>query len=442
MTSPTPLSWQHEPASVMAKAIRFGRSVLDASDTGTGKTFVTLFAAKAAGMRVAVVCPKSVIIPWREAAEAVGVPLVFAHNIEALRWQRPPRFLRQQGRQWQWRVPDRTLLVFDEVHRFAGSDTDNGRILNAAPRPVAMLSRTAADSPLRLRAIASQLGLCSWHDWPHWIARHGCVRGDLGGFLFTGGVPSDEFRFLADDAKRKATQPFLERMHRDIFGHGQGIRVRVADLEPGVFPENHVDTVAVPVEDQKALDAAYAEEIAARQREAEGILPEMVHARQLAEHLKLPALIELGLDAIGEGMTVAIFVNFRDSLSRLVDAFDAAGCPAVAIHGDQSAEERERSRQLVQIDLIRVAIIMSQAGGVALSLHDVTGKHPRYGLHSPGWSATDTLQALGRLPRAGAKSNVIQRFVFASGTIETRVRQAFQRKAHAIDTLNDGDLRP
>ena len=441
MPPASPLPWQTDPIRVVANAIRARRSVLDASDTGTGKTFVTLFAAKSAGRRAAVICPKSVIAQWEEAAALVSVPTIFVKNVEALRWEKPPRFLRKAGRSWQWRLPADALLVFDEVHRFAGADTDNGAILNSAPRPVAMLSRTAADSPLRLRAIASQLGLCSWHDWKHWIAKYGCVAGDLGGYVFTGGVPDDEFRGLPDYRKAELTKPHLEAMHRQVFGAGLGVRVRVADLEPGIFPENLVDTVAVPVESQKALDEAFAAEIEARRRDAVGVLPEMMHARQLAEHLKLPAMIELGLDALANGKTVVVFVNFRDSLSRLVDAFDAAGFAAVSIHGDQTSEEREYSRQLIQTDQNRVAAVMTQAGGVGLSLHDLTGVYPRYGLHSPGWSATNLIQSLGRLPRAGAKSNVIQRVVFAAGTIEERVRVSVQRKAHAIDTLNDGDLR-
>lgn len=441
MPSASPLSWQTNPIRVVANAIRSRQSILDASDTGTGKTYVTLFAAKETGRRVGVICPKSAIAQWHEAAGQVGVPTIFVKNVEALRWEKPPQFLRKAGKSWQWRLPSDALLVVDEVHRFAGADTDNGKILNAAPQPVAMLSRTAADSPLRLRAIASQLGLCSWHDWKYWIARHGCVAGELGGFVFTGGVPADEFRRLPDVEKARLTQPHLEAMHRQIFGAGRGVRVRVSDLAPGVFPENMVDTVAVPVESQKALDEAFVAEIEARQRDAKGVLPEMVHARQLAEHLKLAGMAEMATDALEQGNTVAIFVNFRDSLSRLVDALDAAGWTAVSIHGDQSAEEREYSRQLIQTDRARAAVVMAQAGGVALSLHDLTGRHPRYGLHSPGWSATDLIQALGRLPRAGAKSNVIQRIVFAAGTIEERVRRSVQRKAHAIDTLNDGDLR-
>ena len=73
MPSASPLPWQTDPIRVVTYAIAHRRSVLDASDTGTGKTFVTLFAAKAAGRRAAVICPKSVIAQWEEAAALVGV---------------------------------------------------------------------------------------------------------------------------------------------------------------------------------------------------------------------------------------------------------------------------------------------------------------------------------------------------------------------------------
>lgn len=440
-TPATPLAWQSEPIGVVTNALRSGWSILDASDTGTGKTFVSLFAAKNAGRRVAVVCPKSVIPQWNSAIEAVGLESLFVRNVESLKAEKPEQFVRRNGKLWQWRLPPDVELIVDEVHRFAGAGTDNAKILNAAPRPVAMLSRTAGDSPLHLRAIGSQLGLTSWGSWWEWARSFGCVPGTWGGIVFTGGLPEDRFNRLPQAEKTARLKPFLDRLHRQIFHTGRGVRVRIDDIRrdhPGLFPENQVETVAVPVGKQKALDEAYAAELRALEQSAEGILPAMTRARQLAEHLKLPALIELARDAVDEGMSVAIFVNFRETLSQLVEALQELGC--AAIHGDQTAEEREQARLAFQEDRARVIGVMSQAGGIGLSLHDLIGDYPRLGLHSPGWSARDLIQSLGRLPRAGAKTNVIQRILFAAGTIEERVRVKVQAKAHAIDTLLDGDL--
>ena len=114
MPSASPLSWQTNPIRVMANAIRSRQSILDASDTGTGKTYVTLFAAKETGRRVGVICPKSAIAQWHEAAGLVGVPTIFVKNVEALRWEKPPQFLRKAGKSWQWRLPSDALLVVED----------------------------------------------------------------------------------------------------------------------------------------------------------------------------------------------------------------------------------------------------------------------------------------------------------------------------------------
>jgi len=414
-----PLSWQPEPIAAMEAAIRANRAFLDASDTGTGKTFVTVLAAKAAEVRLGVVCPKSVIPAWHEAAELAGVPVEFVRNIESLKAERPERYLRKFGKSWQWRVPAGVKLVFDEVHRHAGQTSDNAKILAAAP-PSIMLSATAANSPLQMRAIGSQLGLTTWGDWWGWCLKNGCRPGDFGGLKFVGGTP------------------VLDRLHRQIFHTGRGIRVRVADLPAGVFPDNLVEVVGVPVDKQEALDEAYMRELALLKADAAGILPELTRSRQMSEHLKLPAMIEMASDALAEGHSVALFVNFRDSLQRLCS--HRWGFPIARIDGEQTSDERETERMRFQTDYARVIAVMIQAGGHALSLHDVRGEFPRLGLHSPGWSARELLQALGRLPRAGAKSNVIQRILFAAGTIEDRMRKRTMSKAHDITTLNDGDL--
>lgn len=436
------LPWQISPVETLKRTLSSGRSVLDASDTGTGKTFVALFAAKEAGKRVAVLCPKSVIPAWGEAAAAVGVETLFVRNVESIKADKPERFLRKFGKQWQWKLPSDVELIVDEVHRFAGSSTDNGKILNAAPRPVAMLSRTAANSPIGLRAIGSQLGLTTWSQWWDWCRSYGCVAGTYGGIVFTGGVPEHKWARMGEIERGVWTAPYLDRLHRQIFHSGLGVRVKVEDIRrefPGMFPDNLIETVAVPIERQRALDEAYAEELRTLEREAESILPAITRSRQLAEYLKIPAMVEMAKDAVDQGMSVALFVNFRETLTQLIGALRDYVC--VAIHGDQTAEEREAARQLFQDDRARVAAVMSQAGGIGLSLHDLHGVHPRLGLHSPGWSAVNLIQSLGRLPRAGAKTSVVQRILFAAGTVEERIRHRVQGKANAIDTLVDGDLR-
>jgi len=108
------------------------------------------------------------------------------------------------------------------------------------------------------------------------------------------------------------------------------------------------------------------------------------------------------------------------------------------IYGTQQDRDGEIAR--FQRDGTRVIIVMIQAGGVAISLHDLNGTYPRVALIMPHHRAEYFKQGLGRIWRAGAKSKAIQKIVLASGTTEERVYAAMKRKIGNLDTLNDSDM--
>jgi hypothetical protein len=82
---------------------------------------------------------------------------------------------------------------------------------------------------------------------------------------------------------------------------------------------------------------------------------------------------------------------------------------------------------------------MTAAGGTGLSLHDDKKERPRASLITPGVSASEFRQALGRIHRVGG-TPVVQTIVLASGTIEERVYEAIQRKTTGIDSVNGVNL--
>src|SRR3990167_2120909 len=86
------------------------------------------------------------------------------------------------------------------------------------------------------------------------------------------------------------------------------------------------------------------------------------------------------------------------------------------IHGEQSAKERDKNIDDFQSDRERIIIANIRAGGIGISLHDVNGNHPRVSLISPTQSATNLIQALGRIHRSGGKSKSLQRIIFAANT--------------------------
>ena len=232
-------SYQIPEKDRMVAAVRCHGCAFNAGDTGTGKTPETCAACKELGLRPAIVCPKNLIPVWKKACRDWGLsePL-FVLNYEVLRTGRS-RFLtwdsRKRTKIAQWHVPPGTILVFDEVHRCAGQDSLNSKMLAAVRRygiPTICLSATAAESPLKLRALGFLLRL---HDggeafW-RFCAAHGCVKNFWGGMEFPIGTarPSSRRAFQIDRARLR-----LAYLHNTIFRQvglpPKGTRVRIADL--------------------------------------------------------------------------------------------------------------------------------------------------------------------------------------------------------------------
>ncbi len=59
---------------------------------------------------------------------------------------------------------------------------------------------------------------------------------------------------------------------------------------------------------------------------------------------------------------------------------------------------------------------------------------------SPTWSAQDFIQSLGRIHRAGAKTDAIQKVVFCEGTIEEFICDTLKYKLEHLSKFNDGDF--
>lgn len=411
-----PREYQLDPVRLIAEALNDHRSILDGSDTGVGKTLHTLFALRETVGTVGVVCPKSVVPHWEELAAEIEVDLEWVWNIEKLKNRKDIVHRSPKGRAWSWvKPPD--VLVVDEVHRFGAPDTQNARILACFPGPVVMLSATAAEDPRKMRAIGSKLGLTTWRDWWTWCGRNGCTSGRFGGMEFNGGPD------------------VLDRLHKQIYATGRGVRVRRADVAG--FPRGTTDTRSVPVVGVEALNKAYKEELEAKEADAENALVATIHASQLAEHAMLPGLIEMLEDSLTNGQAPVVFVNFKESLEQLRMRF----ADGAIIEGGQTGEERARQVRRFRDRKARVALVMIQAGGTGLDgLQDSLGDAPRESFIFPGWSARELIQALGRLVRANTASPVMQHILYAADSLGQRKRRKVERKIRNIETLNDGDM--
>jgi hypothetical protein len=320
-------------------------------------------------------------------------------------------------------------ILVSNCHRAKNRTTQNAEMLMTAKDQglrIMAMSATAAENPMNMFALGYTLGLFRSQRsfWP-WVADHGCSKNKWGGYEFNG------------------SRAALREIHHEIFPH-KGNRVRVADLGD-LFPETKIiadayDMNGLAEEIQRIYDDMFAElaNLAEKQEnDPAHKLTIMLRARQKIELLKVPTFVEMIEDAMEEGMSIAVFVNFNETI-RAISARVKTKC---IIWGEDAKDEtRQINIDAFQADKERVILCNIRAGGVGISLHDINGTYPRLSLISPTWSAQDLVQALGRIHRAKGMSKSIQKIIFASGTIEDDVADKVKTKINNISLLNDGDF--
>jgi superfamily II DNA or RNA helicase len=423
------LSYQGPSVQGLVASLRSFNASLDASDVGTGKTYTSLACMREMGISPVVVAPLTVLPSWERAAKHLGVS-IRAINWDKVRTGNTPlgKWDSDAKKSFSW-AKDVDGLIFDEVHRAKSHKTMNHHLVAGAKRqniPTLALSATAASNPLQMKALGFLLGLHHYKGFWAWVEKYGCFANRWGGYEFDG------------------NPRHLQALHAQIFPK-KGVRVRVSDLGDA-FPETQVATELVTVAKPELINRAFedvAEALAAiadkKMHDPEHHLTKLLRARQTSELAKIPALIQMAEDALEQNMSVAIFVNFEETLNA-VSAHLGKDNTVVQIHGQQTPEERQAAIDAFQNDRARVIVANIKAGGVGVSLHDLNGKHPRMALISPTWSAIDLRQALGRVHRAGGKTKSLQRIVFAAGTVEERVAKMVEEKLSHLDALNDGEL--
>lgn len=444
--------YQVAPAGDLAARLLREGSAIDGSDPGTGKTYMSAAVMRELRLRAIVVCPMVVMTPWRKVLEGFGVPILSIVNWETARGKsyRLGKPLKDGGYFWG-PLPARACILFDEAHRGKGEGTLNSELIIAAKRqeiPHVLLTATLATVPREMKASGYSLGEHSLFDFNNWCKQLGGYKNRFNGWTFT-------------DSKAAMLE-----VNRRLYP-AKGVRVRIADLGDA-FPETRISCDAYEVDGASVVNRKHQELLTEIERlevlkarvkalenglggtedeEArQALLKEVKKARaatlvldlryrQDAEVRKVNVFRELADDALSSGQSVAIFVNFEETRRQLVEALGA-----VTIHGGQAEGERDAAIEAFQSNRERVIVCNIEAGGVGLSLHDLTGEFPRLALISPNYSAMTLRQVFGRVHRAGGKSKSLQRVVFAAGTAEEGVCRAVAGKLSALDALNDGDL--
>lgn len=421
----------------LCAAILKNKAALDGSDTGAGKTYTAVGVARELGMGIAVVCPKAVIYSWNKVIKGhFGMKPEFVLNYESVKtgkykeigtWKKVSKTSTREV--FTWNIPKNTLIIFDESHRLKGHGTQNSEIAIAAKKQgykILCCSATNAIDPIELKTVGLITGLYKTGKWLAFLREHGCEQGRFG------------WEFSGD-------KEILKKLHADLF-LDRGVRVRREDIKG--FPDSEVIAEAYNIDEksEKDLKEVYEEmekELKYLQAQCKNTkeyqvnsMVIMLRARQRAELIKVPLFVEMAEDALEDGMSVVIFVNFSETVRALSKRLNT-NC---VVWGENKIGERETHILDFQDDKKRVIIVNIKAGGAGLSLHDLNGNYPRLSLISPTPSAVDLRQALGRVWRDGGKTKSLQKIIFAANTVEEEVCEKVKMKLSALDTINDGDV--
>lgn len=421
-------SWQVPLAQAQMAALLKHRRCISALGTGFGKTYLSLDNCRSDPRPTIVICPKIAKTNWKRVAESFGVELTGIVNPERISLGRCPWY---DG--LNWKLPPDSRIIWDEVDHGASGESSKATLallrLARHPGQVLLMSATLADTPLKLRGAGYMFGLHAGtiSTFRSWCLKNGCFVLNFNGV--------NRIVFTKTAAKAQEVLGSIRSQLGDRM-----ISMRVEDV-PG-FPETQIQAELYDLSEVESIDikAAYAEMDDRMKRPGAIPLVEIQHARERAEFCKTSLLTELAKEALAEGLSVVLFVNFRSALARLVSQLGEAGITNVSqIHGGQKDEDRQNALDRFQDNTNYVCCATTDAGGTAISLHDTRHERRRVSYLTPHWSAAITTQALGRIRRDGG-TPTIQTFVLAAGTVEEEVYKSLQRKLVNITTLNHGAL--
>jgi superfamily II DNA or RNA helicase len=521
------LAYQVPHTLQLYESIGKQKCILDASDTGTGKTYTAIALCKLLNLRPFIICPKSVINNWVEICDFFDMKLLGVTNYEAMKAskyyteeleyttcpyfdkilvstvketlkktvkvkakkktvevkgnraggkignlldkienkKKQPIAILKDGMldvtysdetsdeiveetndddtkdedkkavkigktkevyDYEFNLPHDTLIILDEAHRCKNHKSSTSKLLSATKKSLCktlLLSASICDKIIDFKPFTHVFGFTeNIKEFSTWMLR----QLKINRYKYAG-------KNLTDDEKK------LDVIHKAIFPRFAS-RMKISELGD-LFPKNQVIAKAYYLADHKEVDKLYQEinlaleDLHDKEKKSDA-LGRIIRARQRIELLKVPIFVDLAQEAIDNGYSIAIFVNYHDTMNHICQQLNCN----TTISGLQNLDERQQCINDFQSNKKKVIVAQITSGGVGVSLHDIHGGHPRMSIISPTWSGIQMKQALGRIHRAGSKSAALQRIVYCAKTYEDEICKLINAKLKTMASINDGDL--
>jgi superfamily II DNA or RNA helicase len=429
--------WQIPASEKLISSINYWNGAIDGSDLGTGKTYTACGVIREINLPFVVVCPKPMINKWNKVIRdhfKIEKNLVGIINYELLIKGRKDSKIasyiedkKTHRKRFVWKIPENSLIIWDEAHRLKNFKTKNSKTCIAAYKQkykMLFLSATIASSPLELRTIGTCFKLFTTaNEYYKWLENHGCSMGFFG-MQFNNDVDS------------------LKKINRYLFDE-RGVRLK-RDLIPN-FPETEIIVDSYNLDDQSTfkINEVYAEmrkelkvlDLKTDTEKSENELTIRLRALQKTEILKVPLIEELVRDGINQGMNVAVFLNFSDSIDALATRLNTQ-----CIFDGRFKKTRDENLNQFQLNSEKVIICNSGAAREGLDFGDSYGNHPRLSIIAPTDSSQKLKQIFGRVCREDSKTKSIQLVVYVADTAEEDVVDNVNQKLKNMSYINNSDL--
>jgi len=417
--------------------------ILNGSDTGTGKTYVTAALCREAiikgvkkPLKPIVFCKKSMVTYWNNVLNEFNVEPVAIINYEVVTGNRISEDFKYKNilsidhmdstpSRFKWKMQNDYCIVFDEVHECKNPKSLHGKLLLSTKdigNKIIMLSATASSMPKDFAIFAFMLGFSKTiRQGKSWV---------LG--------------------KQKADERSLVRVCNSSINKAiypdKGSRMDINELDDS-FPKNNIaaigydlDVELVDIFNAKYTFARYGKNNPETNDETEkkantNVIGEITHVRMELEILKVNILTELAKEYLSYGFNVVLFVSFNKTIDLLAKSLKTNNI----LNGETNIKTRETIMEQFQTSQINLVICNIAIGSTSINLNNKLGK-PAISLISTQISGIMLKQTLGRIYRVGTTGYVLQRIIYFANTIESNLWNGVKEKIKFIDSMNGKEL--
>jgi superfamily II DNA or RNA helicase len=414
---------------------------LDTSETGTGKTYTSVYICKEYNLIPFIICPKILILNWIKVINLASIKKYYIttyelflnlkyydeknikHNFNLIKKKKE---LLNNDININYEYIEKndngdyknTIIIYDEIHKCKNINTQNSKLLLELIKikniKILLLSATLLDKKEYFIHIGYVLKIYDSIDkgkiWlKNIINKYGINNVSFGIFK----------TIYPDYASRMKFDDYLENNNN----FKNNIYSRFEKMDSQELIENEYKKINIIL---KTLQ---------ENKKNANILSKILYSRQQIELLKIPTFINLTKSYLENNYSIVIFVNFKQTLLNLSEKLNT-DC---LIYGELSENKINENINNFNNNTKRVIICIMKKAIVGISLHDTIGNYPRISLISPTWSAIELLQSFGRIYRYGIKSDSKQFILFCLNTYEENIAENIKAKIKNIAMFNDGN---